>query len=318
MFGKLRWQSCNSKAPPGLHRERQKMSTVQMISRLVCAACMLIALHVPALALELKSYKDKLFAYPGILAQQDGGAFITVDYNAKRDINQRDEIWEHRVKGQYVALGVTWSQRYETVENQGRSIDIFRVGKLNSAKFVVIFVHGRGGDRKLGVNDFTFGGNFNRLKNLAADNDGVYLTVTAKDFADKGAADVSALVDYVHQSAPGAKVVLSCASMGTFICWKITKNPASVAELSGMMIMGGATDPTFSESAAHAAKLPMFFSHGSIDPVYAASDQLKLYKSLFAEGYPTRFVLFQTGNHGTPVRMTDWRDSLNWIFRKSP
>jgi predicted esterase len=288
-----------------------------MISRLAAAAFMLAALYLPAHALELKSYKDKLFAYPAILAQQDGGAFITVDYQAKRDINTRDEVWEHRVKGQYVALGVTWSQHYETVESQGRSIDIFRVGKLPTAKFVVIFVHGRGGDRKLGANDFTFGGNFNRLKNLASDNGGVYLTVTAKDFAERGAADVGALLDYVHQNAPGAKVVLSCASMGTFICWNITRNPASVATLSGMMIMGGATDPTFPKSAAHAARLPMFFSHGSIDPVYAATDQLKLYKSLFAEGYPTRFVLFETGNHGTPVRMTDWRDTLNWIFQKS-
>jgi predicted esterase len=84
-----------------------------------------------------------------------------------------------------------------------------------------------------------------------------------------------------------------------------------------MMIMGGATDPTFQQSAAYAAKLPMFFSHGSMDPVYAASDQIKLYKSLIGENYPTRFVLFETGNHGTPVRMTDWRDSLNWIFRTS-
>jgi hypothetical protein len=288
-----------------------------MISRLTAAAFTLAALHLPACALELKSFKDKLFAYPAILAQQDGGAFITVDYQAKRDINERDEVWEHRVKGKYVALGVSWSQHYETVQSQNRSIDIFRVGKLPTAKFAVIFVHGRGGDRKLGANDFTFGGNFNRLKNLADENGGVYLTVTAKDFAKRGAGDVTALVDYVHRNAPGAKIVLSCASMGTFICWKITRNPASVSQLSGMMIMGGATDPTFPKSAAHAARLPMFFSHGSIDPVYAAADQLKLYKTLFAEGYPTRFVLFQTGNHGTPIRMTDWRDSLNWIFQKS-
>jgi len=25
-------------------------------------------------------------------------------------------------------------------------------------------------------------------------------------------------------------------------------------------------------------------------------------------------VLFQTGGHGTPVRMTDWRETLNWIL----
>jgi hypothetical protein len=288
-----------------------------MISRLAAAVLMATGLHLPAQALELKSYKDKLFAYPGILAEQDGGAFVTVDYNEMRDINGRDEIPEHRVKGKYVSLGVTWSQHYETVENAGRKIDIFRVGKLAKAKFAVIFIHGRGGDRKLGANDFSFGGNFNRMKNLAADNGGVYLTASAKDFEERGAADVGALIGYVHQSAPGAKIVLSCASMGSLICWRITRDATVVGQLSGMMIISGVSDPDFPKSAAHAAKLPMFFSHGSADPVYASAEQIKLYKSLFAEGYPTRFVLFQTGNHGTPVRMTDWRDSLNWIFRKS-
>jgi hypothetical protein len=26
--------------------------------------------------------------------------------------------------------------------------------------------------------------------------------------------------------------------------------------------------------------------------------------------------LFETGSHGTPVRMTDWRDALNWILER--
>jgi dienelactone hydrolase len=281
------------------------------------ATFMLAALSLPASALELKSYKDKLFAYPGILEQADNGAFLKIDYDKMRDIHARDEIPERRVKGSYVALGVTWSQHYETEESQGRSIDVFRVGKLPAAKFAVIFIHGRGGDRKLGANDFSFGGNFNRLKNLAADNGGVYLAASAKDFEDRGTADIVALIDYVHATAPQARIVLSCASMGSFICWKITKDTAVVSQLAGMMIMGGATDPTFPKSAAYAARLPIFFSHGSDDPVYAAANQIALYKSLLAENYPTRFVLFQTGSHGTPVRMTDWRDSLNWIFQRS-
>lgn len=293
------------------------MSTVQMINRLAAAAFMLATATLPASALELKSYKDELFVYPGILERADNGAFITVDYQEMRDINGRDEIPERRAKGRYVSLGVTWSQHFETEESGGRTIDVFRVGKVQTAKFAVIFVHGRGGDRKLGANDYTFGGNFNRLKNLAVENDGVYFAPSAKDFGDRGSADVGALIGYIHQAAPGAKIVLSCASMGSFICWQITRDAAVVGQLSGMMIMGGATDPTFPQSAAFAARLPMFFSHGSNDPVYAAKDQIALYKSLFAQGYPTRFVLFQTGTHGTPVRMTDWRDSLNWIFQKS-
>jgi triacylglycerol esterase/lipase EstA (alpha/beta hydrolase family) len=292
------------------------MSTVQTIIRL-SAVLIATVLALPAAALELASYKDKLFGYPGILSQADGGAFLTIDYQKKRDLFGRDEIPQRRVKGEYLSLGVTWSQHFEILENAGRKIDVFRAGKLKSAKFALIFVHGRGGDRKLGANDYTFGGNFNRLKNLAVDNDGVYYAPSAKDFEDQGTGDVIALIDLIHQTNPGAKIVLSCASMGTLICWRITQDIATVSQLSGMMIMAGVPNPDFIKSAAHAAKLPMFFSHGSDDPVYAAADQIKLYKALFAEQYPTRFVLFQTGNHGTPIRMTDWRDTLNWFVNIS-
>ena len=293
------------------------MSTVQSLQRLATAAFLSLALAIPAQAVELKPYKNALFAYPGILEQADNGAYLKIDYDKMRDIHERDEVPERQVLRKYVSLGVNWSQRYETVESQGRAIDIFRVGKLPSAKFAVIFIHGRGGDRKLGANDFRFGGNFNRLKNLAADNDGVYFAATAKDFEEGGTADISALIGYIHQSAPAAKIVLSCASMGSFICWKITKDAAVVSQLAGMMILGGATDQEFAKSAAFAARLPMFFSQGSDDTVYGFTNQYGLYKTLVDEGYPTRFVLFQTGSHGTPVRMTDWRDSLNWIFQKS-
>ena len=31
-------------------------------------------------------------------------------------------------------------------------------------------------------------------------------------------------------------------------------------------------------------------------------------------GYPARFVRFETGTHGTPIRMTDWRETLNWML----
>ncbi|MFN3321209.1 MAG: alpha/beta hydrolase, partial [Allorhizobium sp.] len=49
--------------------------------------------------------------------------------------------------------------------------------------------------------------------------------------------------------------------------------------------------------------------------VYAANDQLAIYQKLRAAGQPTRFTLFETGSHGTPVRMSDWRAMLNWLIR---
>jgi hypothetical protein len=291
------------------------MSTIQFVQRLAAAALLLGGTVLPAFGLELKSYKDGLFVYPETLLSEDNGAFITVDYREMRDINGRDEIPERRAKGKYVSLKVKRQQSSETVESGGRSIDVIRVGEVSGTKFAVIFIHGRGGDRKLGADDYRFGGNFNRLKNLAIDNGGVYFSPSVKSFDEDGVADVEALIGHIAERAPGARIVLSCASMGSFICWGVSRDQATVGKLAGMMVMGGVTDPGFATSAAHKARLPIFFSHGSRDSVYAATDQVKLYKSLIGESYPTRFVLFETGSHGTPVRMTDWRDSLNWILK---
>lgn len=292
------------------------MSTDRLARRLLARLLALAFAVVPVVSsAEIGSFKDDLFAYPGILEQADNGAFLKIDYDKMRDIHQRDEDPERRVKGKYVATGVRWYQDFETIETVGRSVDVFEVGKLKTAQFAVIFVHGRGGDRKLGANDYSFGGNFNRLKNLAYKNRGIYFAPTARDFGDQGAADIGALIGYIKATAPQAKVVLTCASMGTFICWKITESAEVSGKLSGMMILGGPANPNYLESPAHAAKLPIFFSHGSDDTVYKWTDQFAVYKSLIKEGYPTRFVLFQTGSHGTPIRMTDWRDTLNWLLQ---
>ena len=269
-----------------------------------------------AQAQTLKPFKDELFSYAKVLQQNDGGDDLTVEYQELRDINERDEIPERRVKRAYVSLGVKSEQVNETLDIGGSSLDVTRVGPDRGAAFTVIFIHGRGGDRRLGTNDFSFGGNFNRLKNLAVANGGVYYAPSVRSFDTAGAADIAGLVKQVSEHSGGRPVVLACASMGSFICWGVSRDASAVTALSGMMVMGGVSDPDFTKSAAYKAKLPMFFSHGSRDSVYPAESQKALYRTLKGQGYPTRFVLFETGSHGTPVRMTDWRDALNWIGRR--
>ncbi|MBW0369769.1 alpha/beta hydrolase [Ensifer adhaerens] len=289
------------------------VSTVVFPFRACLFALALAIAASPAEAQTLKPYKDDLFSYAKVLDQEDGGDDLTVDYQELRDINERDEIPERRVKRAYVSLGVKNEQVNETLDIGGRALEVTRVGPDRNAGFSVIFIHGRGGDRRLGANDFSFGGNFNRLKNLAVANGGVYYAPSVRSFDTVGAADIAGLVRYASERSGGRPVVLACASMGSFICWGVARDASAVAALSGMMVMGGVSDPDFTKSAAYKAKLPMFFSHGSRDSVYPAEGQKALYRSLKAKGYPTRFVLFETGSHGTPVRMTDWRDALNWI-----
>jgi hypothetical protein len=267
-----------------------------------------------AAALTLKPWKDELFGYGRIVETADDGALRVVDYQEMRDINGRDQIPERRVKSAYVSTAVKKAQRNLTVDTPAGPLDVAMTGREEGAAFTVIFIHGRGGDRRLGNNDWNFGGNFNRIKNLALQNGGVYYAPSVPSFDDKGAAHVSGLILRARALSPDRPVILACASMGSFICARVARDATAVKNLAGMVLMGGAADGDYARTAAFKAKLPVFFTHGDSDSVYAANDQVAVFRKLRKAGIPTRFVLFQTGGHGTPVRMTDWRETLNWLL----
>lgn len=291
-----------------------KMSTSHCMIVTAIAAFLLSGGLKASAADVLPPYKDELFSAQTVLQTSDNGAFETISYDEMRDINGRDQIPEQRVQQKYVSLGIRKLQQEETLSLDGHRIDVTRVGPAENAAFTVIFIHGRDGTRRLGANDFTFGGNFNRVKNLVAGNGGVYYSPTVKTFDSDGVANIVELIRYASEKSGGKPVILTCASMGSQICWGVTRDAASVKRLKGMLIMSGVTDPDFTKSAFYKAKLPMYFAHGSRDPVYAATDQQGLFETLYKSKYPTRFTLFDTGNHGTPIRMIDWRKVLNWIL----
>lgn len=259
----------------------------------------------------LKPYKDDLFAYPGILSE-DGG-YSVVDYSEARDIDRRDEVPERRVRAKYVSLGVRKVQKDLALKtDDGGTIRHFAVGKADGARFIVLYLHGQGGSRKQGVDDYTFGGNFNRLKNLAAANGGLYLSPDFPDFGGGGVRDVTRLIEHYAGRSPAAPVFVACGSMGGQLCWGLAK-AGGPERLSGLLLLGSLWDDTFRGSAAHKARLPILFGHGSKDTVFPVEKQEAFYRSLGA-GYPARFVRFETGTHGTPIRMIDWRQALNWML----
>ncbi len=142
-----------------------RVSTVHLV--LTALFCLSASVLQPsaAAALELKPFKDDLFAYPGIMESKDNGDWIKVDYRKERDIYERDDVPERKVKWQYVSQGVTWHQSFDTVDlGAGASSTFHHRRKIGKQKFSVVFIHGRGVDRKLGASDERFGGNFNRLK----------------------------------------------------------------------------------------------------------------------------------------------------------
>ena len=267
--------------------------------------------------MELAPYKDRLFAYPAVIERRDGGSFIAVDYREMRDINRRDQVPERRVKRRYVDLKPRRLQSDGVLETAFGSIEYVLVGRLDGARVVTAYVHGRGGNRRQGVNDFTFGGNFNRIKNLMARNAGLYVTMNAGELDDAAVRRVRALLAAILARAPRAKLVLACASAGGTVCHRLSDDSEIVERMAGMAFLGSYGTDGMLSSDFRRARVPLFIAHGSADTIIPVGSMDALYRQFRStSGYPVRMVRFETGGHGTPIRMTDWRDMINWMLRE--
>ncbi len=269
-------------------------------------------------ALELKPYKDRLFGYPGILQPDGSDSYSIVDYRESRDIDQRDQVPERRVWSRYVSLKVRKVQVELEVDTPSGMLKHYVVGQPEGARLTVIYIHGKGGNRKQGVNDYSFGGNFNRIKNLMVRNRGIYVSPDVPHFDQNGAKAISALIAHYRKTTRRAPVILACGSLGAEICYQIAQNPGAAAMISGYVLLGAPPVAGIVSSAAYQRKTPFLFAHGSRDTVYPIDNiesHFRRFKSKSAN-YPARFIRFETGTHGTPIRMIDWRNELNWILSR--
>ena len=139
----------------------------------ITASALVMASHASAKPLQLPPFKDKLFQYPGILETSHKGAFVKVTYDKYIDIHKRDVILEREVKRKYVSEKPRWSRKAMRLTVGKYLMKYYAVGQISKpAKFIVVYIHGSGGSRFQGINDWTFGGNFNRIQNLAVRNGG--------------------------------------------------------------------------------------------------------------------------------------------------
>ena len=293
------------------------MSPASLSARILSVPFVAFAL-ASAAAEGLAPFKDQLFAYPKTLRESDGGAYRVVDYQEMRDINGRDEIPERRVRAEYVSLGVRRQQSDRILDTGAGKVPHIAVGTDKGARFITVYVHGQGGNRKQGVNDFTFGGNFNRIKNLMADNGGLYLSVDFADFGPAGNAQVAAVIAHYAAASPRAPVFVACGSMGGAHCWMLAERDDMAARLGGLMLLGSHWNDAFLKSPAFKAKVPVFFGQGSRDPVFPVEKQEAFFRSILKRDprYPAMFVRFESGSHGTPIRMSDWRETINWMLSR--
>ncbi|MGI9366062.1 MAG: alpha/beta hydrolase [Rhizobiaceae bacterium] len=281
---------------------------------------MSVSLPANARQIVLQPFKDKLFAYPRVLETSKDNSYWLVEYNRDRDLVGRDQILRRKAHFRYVDQGVRWSRGVRSFRSPNGTLKYFSVGRPGrQTGIAVIYVHGKGGNRRQGVNDWTFGGNFNRLQNLMVRNNGALFTPDFTDFKQRGTADISALIDVVRRQSPNAKVIVACGSMGGGVCWRLANERSRASKVDGLFILGSHWSDDFLKSQTikrSTRNIPIYIGHGSKDPVFDPAKQRNFYKQIKKKNpkYPIRFVMFETGAHGTPIRMVDWRLELNWMM----
>jgi hypothetical protein len=266
----------------------------------------------------LQPFKESLFRYRKPLEVADGGRFLKIPYDEIRDINKRDEVPVRKVLSAYVRK-LPRGTEVEREYDGGGTRQLYRaMGALDGgSKLTMIYIHGRGGSRDWGFDDERFGGNFNRLKNMMLKAGGAYIAPDFTDFDAQGLKEIKALISKYRPLTAG-KLVVACGSLGNMHCWALARDAQASKQIDGIVVLAGFPDDAFLSSNAVKSggrSIPLLIAHGSWDPDYDYKPTLAFYQALRqrAPDYPVRYVLFETGKHGAPVRMIDWRDTLNWI-----
>jgi hypothetical protein len=263
--------------------------------------------------LEFAPFKNELFEYLFLHEEKFSGDFLTVDYSMQRDLMERDAIPEDKAKDEYINLLPEFEQELSLngkkyLQMQSTNIDASKKTPL------VIYIHGGGGDRFQGFNDGSFGGNFNRIKNLMFVNNGIYITPDIYDFNQGGTNTVLDIIKKKKSEFSNLEVYIACGSSGGNICWSLANKKGSESWLRGILLLGSMTNEKYLQENLW-KNIPVYIGHGTRDPIMSYTAPIDFFTRLKQKktDYPIKIHIFATGTHGTPIRMTDWHMIISWM-----
>ena len=279
------------------------------------AAAALIALTPPAAAktshpaaYRIEALTGDTFTAPTLLESDFGGDYARVVYVPAAVSDQAAAVLKASVPPP--------TQQELTFATAGKVLKYFAVGDLSKpAKAIFVFVHGFGADRSQGMDETKFGGNFARLKRLVAANGGVYLSPDFSGFGHEAEGQMEALIaDYAARS-PGAPIFVACISYGGGLCWRLAERADPASPLHGILILGASVDRGFLKQAA-ANRPHIYLGIGTKDAFASSRSAEAFFKELKTANpdYPIKLTVFDAGEHGTAIRLTDWVAVLNWML----
>ena len=256
----------------------------------------------------IEALQGDSFTVTTVLESDFGGDFVRVAYVPAAASDQAAAALQASVPPA--------PQQELTFAYGGRTLKYFAVGDLSKpARAIFVYVHGFGADRSQGTDETKFGGNIARLKRLMAANGGIYLSPDFSGFGHDAEGQIAALIaDYVGRS-PGAPVFVACISYGGGLCWRLAEAADPASPLRGVLVLAAPADRGFLKRAT-AGRPHLYLGIGTKDSFASSRSAEAFFRELKTAdpGYPIKLTIFDAGEHGTAIRLTDWVAVLNWML----
>ena len=274
-------------------------------------------------------WKDTMFSYNHWVWKDDKVWFDWVDYNQKRDLEDRDFIDVDQAFPEWVDLTLKdkefvldlpavwnnvptkWVMETYAIANLKSKESIYWTIRFKP-KFIFVFVHGLNWNRTWGFKDWTFNGNFNRLKHIAYYNNGLYISPTVKWFS-KGWDQIAWFFKLMKKKYPTTKFILACWSSWGETCWRVYNDIS--APLDWMMLLGSMAAPNGIKTIQK-RKIPIYLWHWGKDRAIPLGVAINSYKTIQKAWNPVKLEVFTNGVHWTPLRMIDYLETLKWMFNE--
>lgn len=253
-------------------------------------------------------FKDSMFKYHNWTWLDEKG-FIWVDYNQKRDLEDRDFIDVDQAFPEWVDLSLKDKEVAETYYDEPTMTNYpyYKISGWN--KFLFIFIHWLNWNATWWFKDWTFNGNFNRLKHIAYYNEWTYISPTIKNFG-QGARAFSRYIIEFKRKNPNAKIFIACWSSGGETCWRIYDD--TTIPLDWIFMLGSMPPFLWIESALK-RNIPIYYWHGWKDKSMPLWWAIWTYLRLKENKKKVKLEVFTNGVHGTPLRMVDYLSILRWM-----
>lgn len=267
---------------------------------------------------KLKWFKDDLFSYKWVLEEKLDWNWRLIQFSMKEDVEDRDEIDVDKVFEHYIdrkteeyreikwLYWVEWFSYYEVTDRNQKDED---------KKLVVLYFHWKWWNKTWWINDETFWWNFNRIQNLMIENSWVYIT-TDTELWVKSENNHWKLLKHLKTKYKNAKIILIWWSNWWIMLWKLLNNKEYNKFIDWIILSWTILDENkswYSTDFLIKNRIPVYIAHWNKDHIQFWEKEIFL-KSFLSQWWLWKVVIFNWWIHGTPIRMIDYKEAINWMI----